>query len=111
MFDYTNQEDKPKKESAHVRAMVEASVDGVWKELYSLFPPKVGESSTDQPKEGYTERDDELLVKRLCDFMKGDAHSNYYKPVITLAESSMEQLAKDFIEVVISEKEQPARDD
>ncbi|KAG7646735.1 Zinc finger BED-type [Arabidopsis thaliana x Arabidopsis arenosa] len=29
MFDYTNQEDKPKKESAHVRAMVEASVDGV----------------------------------------------------------------------------------
>jgi len=40
-----------------------------------------------------------------------DAHSNYYKPVITLAESSMEQLAKDFIEVVISEKEQPARDD
>ncbi|CAL9215422.1 unnamed protein product [Arabidopsis halleri] len=142
---YTNLEDRPEKQRVYFRATVEAAVDGLWRELYALLPPKVGESSTDQPKEGDTERDDELLVERFCEFMKGgdckesfktledcvkesgsvlkctkhlpmlikcvDAHSDYYKPIIALGESTVKQLAKDVEAFVLSQKEPAARDD
>lgn len=142
---YTNLEDRPEKQRVYFRAAVEAAVDGLWRELDALLPPKVGDSSTDQPKEVDTEKDDELLVERFCEFMKGgdckesfktledcvkesgsvlkctkhlpmlikcaDAHSGYYKPIIALGESTVEQLAKDVEAFVLSQKEPAARDD
>lgn len=123
---YTNLEDRPEKQRVYFRAAVEAAVDGLWRELDALLPPKVGDSSTDQPKEGGDCKESfktlEDCVKESGSVLKCtkhlpmlikcvDAHSGYYKPIIALGESTVEKLAKDVEAFVLSQKEPAARDD
>ncbi|CAE5957832.1 unnamed protein product [Arabidopsis arenosa] len=55
---------------AHQEALANATVDLIARELDVLFPPKLGDTSTDPPKEIDTTKRDEEIELRFCEFMK-----------------------------------------
>lgn len=56
------------RQRVHNEALAEATVEMIARELYALFPPTVGDTSYDQPKEGETERDEGIEL-RVSEFM------------------------------------------
>ncbi|KAL0723581.1 hypothetical protein Bca4012_038180 [Brassica carinata] len=62
-------EDMPEKDRVATQGMFEASLEVWWDGLHALFPETKGELSTDEPKEGGTEKDDQVF-ERFSDFMK-----------------------------------------
>ncbi|XP_010453320.1 PREDICTED: uncharacterized protein LOC104735263 [Camelina sativa] len=134
------------KETDHlIQPILEGAVERARRELHALFPSKLGNSSsTDVPKEGCTEKEDDELIARFSQFMKGgackevytafedcfektdniykcpakyspllikcvDAHSEYYQPIIALAECTVEQFTKEVKALELAPTKQPER--